>query len=241
LLNKHFVVLIRKPFPFSQRLCWGVPAFISFRSEAYFSFNCMQPLSEELDHSPILFMNFIIFESFDGSMNQDPSKKSSDKVLVDVRAGPLIVSTVPSKKTSSISRYSLIRSQNDVDAILQDFNITGVEAVLPSQTDTINRPPKGFFAYTSIHIWHGGFLPFPAFLHNFLRHLGIAPIQLSPNMYTYLLALETLSLESGGSSLDPITLFHLVCLAKTEDSCSLIYRTNPGKKLIFDRINKFKD
>jgi len=86
------------------------PSLHLTRSEAYFFFNHMQPLSEELDHSSILLMSFIVFVSPGRSMDQDLSKKTSDKIPVDVGTGPSSSSIVPPKKTSAISKHPLIRS-----------------------------------------------------------------------------------------------------------------------------------
>ena len=56
------------------------------------------------------------------------------------------------KKVEGTSKCSLISTQDEVDAILNDFGITGVEAILSIENDTISSPPKGFIAYITMHI-----------------------------------------------------------------------------------------
>lgn len=93
----------------------------------------------------------------------------------------------------------------------------------------------------AIHIWHGGFFPFPDFLSKILTYLGIAPIQLSPNVYTYLLYLELMALESGIPSLNDDVLNYLVRLVKLTNLNNQIFRANPSKKLVFEGVNRFRD
>lgn len=91
-------------------------------------------------------------------------------------------------------------------------------SIPPKETNTINNPPEGFFACNAIHIWptEWGFLPFHEFLSRFISHLGVAPIQLSPNVYTYLLSLELMALESGLPSLSFEVLSYLTRLVKLD-------------------------
>jgi len=59
-----------------------------------------------------------------------------------------------------------------------------------------------------------GFVPFPDFMSKFLCHLNIAPIQLSPNAYIYLLCLDLLALEFENPSLNTNDLKYLAHLLK---------------------------
>lgn len=74
------------------------------------------------------------------------------------------------KKVPTLRR-SFINSKEEVEAILQSFGMTGVDVVPASPQDTIQNPPEGR-DISHIHIWHGGFFPFPEFVSRFLRHLG---------------------------------------------------------------------
>lgn len=140
------------------------------------------------------------------------------------------------KTVEAASKRSLISTQDKVDAIFNDYGITGVEVIPPMETNTISSHPKEFFAYTAIHVWHEGFLPFPNFLPRFLSYLGIAPIELSPNVYTYLLSLELMTLESNIPSLNAEVLNHLDRLVKLSNLNHQIFRANPSKKLISDGV-----
>lgn len=98
-------------------------------------------------------------------------EKSKKDIVSKLQSSP--------KKNEALSSHSLISSQDKVEAILNDFEITEAKAIPRSDSDTIQNAPDGYFVYTVIHIWHGGFIPLPEFLSRFLNCLGIAPIQLS--------------------------------------------------------------
>ena len=169
-------------------------------------------------------------------MDKGKTRKSNRKPPSGNKAGPSAVPRI--KKLPALNTHSFIETQEQVDEILKDFNISGVKAIPPKPTDTMNNPPDGYFAFSAVHIWHGGFLPFPPIILSYLQHLKVAPTQLSPNVYTYLLALEIMSLESGGSSLVPAALDYLLHLAKSSDPSGLIYRTNPLTRLVDKMVNK---
>lgn len=126
-------------------------------------------------------------------------------------------------KFDVVSRRSLITSQDELDAILNDFKIIGVKTIPPGDNDTIQNPPEAYLAYTAIHIWNEGFIPFPEFLLIFLSYLGIAPIQSSPNVYTYLISLELMALESGIPSLSAEVFTYLIRLIKLSNLNSQIF------------------
>lgn len=46
------------------------------------------------------------------------------------------------KKIEATSKHSLISTQDEVDAILNDFGITGMVAIPSSDSDTIQNPPE---------------------------------------------------------------------------------------------------
>lgn len=78
-------------------------------------------------------------------------------------------------------------------------------------------------------------------MRTFLSYIGVAPIQLSPNVYTHLQSLKMLVLESGLPPLSPEILTSFTKLARSSKSNKQIFKVNIYKKSILDGINKFKD
>lgn len=110
--------------------------------------------------------------------DQKTSKKSIKKTNTRPKASP---ST--NKKGNHLLNPSYIKTQDEVDSILSLFGIIGIEAIPVGPTGSIYNPSEEYFVFTSIHIWHTGYLSFLGFLLRYLKRLNIAPIQFAPNTH----------------------------------------------------------
>jgi len=97
------------------------------------------------------------------------------------------------------------------------------ETRLPSRADRAHNPPEGFIACNRYMCTAGCVPPFSDFIRGILELLRLAPTQLHPNGYAFLLGTNIAFQRILGRAPTDDEIRHIYCFKKRRESPSLIY------------------
>ncbi|KAL5767640.1 hypothetical protein ACOSP7_014235 [Xanthoceras sorbifolium] len=84
---------------------------------------------------------------------------------------------------------SSVITRKDLVGLVHTFHLPmGHRVLIPRASDSPTHPPLGYVAISSHHLLAGLRFPLPRFLIKVLNLLQLTPIQLTPNVYTWLLS-----------------------------------------------------